>query len=501
MSTLTGKLTGDTVTRKVYGTFHLGSDEYAIEMTDLQEVVNAPETLQLMPLAPEYVRGLFSLRGRVLPVVDLGLLLEIARTESPQTLNRRMVVLRQGAVRLGVLFDAIGEVLRVAPRELVALEYAQAQQGGSRPPVSSVICRDNGSRMIQVLDLGALLQIKNLPIIEGTKDQQAEENVSHRLRDLYREKLIGFRVADFVMAMEMKCIAAIVNNKGKRPSPFRSNLCESIIMYCGRMVPVVELGKLLHLPCDGSSQRILVCRLGEEHVGFEVDDVTSIIPYARERVQPVPVLSDYRSSVFRGCFTDRDGCDFIVLNEEGILAGDEIAEISVGHAQTDQKQQAAEAQAVAAQMSLLTFRMGKLYGLQLLDVLEVLDAPKEFARAPDMPDAVLGVFNLRGSPISVLDCRALFDLEPSRDPSRANLLIFEHRARRIAMRVDAVESIISVSAEEGDTLPEIFFRSDQQVMQEVFAKGIHVPADGDKSVILVPKADQILDRLGKALAA
>ena len=490
------------VSRKVYGTFHLLGDEFAIELTDLQEVVNAPETLQRMPLAPNYLRGLFSLRGQVLPVIDLHILLQTESDEKGVRSNRRMVVLRRGAATLGILFDSIGEVLRVAPEELVLVERRSQLVESGHSPVKAVLCRDNGARMIQVLDFGVLLQVRNLPAIEGAKGrEESSHSLSNRMRDLYREKLIGFSVGDCAMALEMKCVAGIVESRDQKPSPLSSELCDSIIIFHNKMVPVIELRRLLRLPGDSVSQRILVCRIGADLVGFAVDEVTSIIPYSKERVQPIPVLHELRASVFHGCFTDREGKDFIVLNEEQLLSREEILEVSVGHGRINQEESAARVKEKISQMSLLTFRMGKLYGLKLLDVLEVLESPEEFAKAPDMPSAVLGIMSLRGAPISVLDPRVLFNLGPAPEERRANILVFQHEGQRIAMRVDAVESILSVAEDDGEKLPEVFFREDDANLRGVLEKGIQVPTEGSKKVILILQSQQIIQKLWSAMAA
>jgi purine-binding chemotaxis protein CheW len=489
--------------RRIYGTFYLSGDEFAIEMEDLQEVVNAPAKLQRMPLAPSYLLGLFNLRGRILPVIDLCILLHAEKVETTAESTPRMAVLRRGAACLGLLFDAVGEILRILPEDLAPIEQRNVSAEVPKMPVKAVICRDGGERVIQVLDLGALLSIRNLPLIEKlTGGEEANQHLTSRMKDLYREKLIGFTVGDCNIAIEMKCVIAIVENNEKKPSPCRSELCSSVITFHGRLVPVVPMAQLLRISTAHSPKHIMVCRLGNDHVGFEVDEISSIIPYATDKVIPIPVLDNYRSSIFHGCFTDRDGKDFIVLNEEGTLSKAEILEISVKHKKFNQQDETIEAaKAAAPQVSLLTFRIGKLYGLKLLDVLEVLVSPKELTRAPDTPPAVLGVLNLRGTPVSVVDPRRLFDLGSSSECAGSNILVFQHEDRKVAMCVDSVESILSVPAGSEAELPAIFFREDQPKLQETFERGIHVMSNGNKTVVLVLSADQIVKRLSDAMVA
>lgn len=489
--------------QEIYGTFLLDGNEYAVEMSDLQEVVNVPTALQTMPLSPRYLMGLYNLRGQVLPVIDLNILLGGKEAGSADVTGKRLTILKNGNARLGLLFDATGEVLRVPESEIAPLEQRNVSADVPRMPVKSIICRDNGKRLIQVLDLSAILCIRNLPMInQGSVGGDSNQHFTARMQDLYREKLIGFTVGECVLALEMKSIVAILESKTKVPSPRSSTLCDSLVEVHGRMVPVIRMRTLLNVTAsDDQCRHVLVCRIGSDYIGLEVDETTSIIPYAKEKVLPVPVLGDYRAEIFRGCFTDRDGRDFIVLNEERILSRDEIVAISIDHRRM--LKEAAEGKEEelnnAVRIPLLTFKLGKVYGIRLQDVLEVMDCPSELMRAPDTPSSVLGVLNLRGTPVSVVDPRVLFRIDPGEKSEGSYLLVFQHEGRKVAMRVDSIESIVHVSTTEEENLPSIFFREDSEQLKDMFQRGVHFSSKGETHSVLVLSADQVVGRLVEAL--
>jgi purine-binding chemotaxis protein CheW len=489
--------------REIYGTFHLSGDEFAIEMADLQEVVNAPAKMQKMPLAPAYLLGLFNLRGRILPVVDLRVLLQASQPEADQTIARSMVVLRRGPACLGLLFDRVGEILRVEQEEITPIEQRNVPDHAPQMPVQAVICRDAGQRIIQVLDLAALLTIRNLPsLTKQTGTQETNDRLTSRMRDLYREKLIGFTVGDCNLALELKCIAAIIDSVGQNPSPWKSEICETFVTFRDQMVPVVRMSSLLKIPNTEACHRILICHIGEHYVGFEVNQISNIIPYAREKVLPIPVLDDFRSAIFHGCFTDRDEQQFIVLNEVRILSDQELVELCHSHNLARQKEASATKNLTpSARVSVLTFRMGKLYALNLRDVLEVLVSPRDLARAPNMPKAVLGVLNLRGTPVSVIDPRQLFDLGDRGDSIAPKLLVFEHASRKVAMQVDSVESILSLSTGDEDDLPDIFFREERPRLDNTFERGVQIGSKGDREVVIILSANEIVEKLTSSLTA
>ena len=57
--------------------FRLDRDRYALPLDAVREVVNAPEHYSRVPHSKDSVKGVMTLRGRVVPVIDLGRLLTL----------------------------------------------------------------------------------------------------------------------------------------------------------------------------------------------------------------------------------------------------------------------------------------------------------------------------------------------------------------------------------------------------------------------------------------
>jgi purine-binding chemotaxis protein CheW len=88
---------------------HVGDTLFGIPITHILEIVGGTET-QTVPLAPDFVGGLFHYRGDVLTTVSLRSLLGMPRHENPQDI----LVLENDGGCFGLLVDAIGEVLTVS---------------------------------------------------------------------------------------------------------------------------------------------------------------------------------------------------------------------------------------------------------------------------------------------------------------------------------------------------------------------------------------------------
>ena len=92
-------------------TFRLGGEEYAVNVAQVQEIVRLT-TITAVPRSASYVEGVVNLRGRIVPVIDLACRFGLPRRERSKT--SRIVITEVGGRTVGMLVDAVSEVLRLA---------------------------------------------------------------------------------------------------------------------------------------------------------------------------------------------------------------------------------------------------------------------------------------------------------------------------------------------------------------------------------------------------
>jgi purine-binding chemotaxis protein CheW len=97
-----------------YLTFKLGREEYGLELVRVREIIALMDVTPV-PLAPEYVRGVMNLRGRVIPVIDLRRKFGMQPTEDH---DRKCIIVcdvRQNdqSIQMSILVDAVSEVLYI----------------------------------------------------------------------------------------------------------------------------------------------------------------------------------------------------------------------------------------------------------------------------------------------------------------------------------------------------------------------------------------------------
>jgi len=108
-------------------TFYLAREEYGVDVKQVQEIRRVAE-ITSVPRAPEFVRGVINLRGRILPVLDLRRRLALGEVVVGRA--SRIVVVRVKDRLLGLLVDGASQVLKVPISHIEAAPEEVVQKGG-----------------------------------------------------------------------------------------------------------------------------------------------------------------------------------------------------------------------------------------------------------------------------------------------------------------------------------------------------------------------------------
>ena len=95
--------------------FQLSGEEYAVMVADVREVLKIRE-LTRVPNAPDYILGITSLRGTMLPVIDLCARLGLKSVERNE--KARIIVVSTDDEDVGLIVDRVNSVIRVLPEAI-----------------------------------------------------------------------------------------------------------------------------------------------------------------------------------------------------------------------------------------------------------------------------------------------------------------------------------------------------------------------------------------------
>jgi len=277
--------------------FTVEGQEYAVAISEVQEIVKAPERIMQVPKAPSHILGIMRLRESLLPVVSLRLLLRLSPLLLDET--QRVVVLRMGPARaVGVAVDSVNEVLRVSPREVEPVPAILSKDAGVEE-ISSICRLEDGHRLVSVLDTARMFEggalkdaINQAASMEESVEREAEREGDYKLEE--DEQVVIFRLGAEEFGVSITAVQEIIRVPEELVRvPKAPVFVEGVVNLRGSVLPVIDQRRHLGLPGSERSdrQRIMVYTLGHTRVGFIVDSVSEVLKIPKNVIEPAPRLS------------------------------------------------------------------------------------------------------------------------------------------------------------------------------------------------------------------
>lgn len=140
----------------------------------------------------------------------------------------------------------------------------------------------------------------------------------------------------------------------------------------------------------------------------------------------------------------------------------------------------------------IEFGLGKeLYAVPLLSVREVISVP-ETTSIPNASSYFVGIMNLRGQVITVLDLRKKLNIKPDVDRKEEAVIIIHNQGLQVGLVVDAIIKVTEIlSLDEVSIVPELSTQANAKYIKGVLKK--------EEKLTVLLNIDEVLDT--KALQA
>jgi purine-binding chemotaxis protein CheW len=139
-------------------------------------------------------------------------------------------------------------------------------------------------------------------------------------------------------------------------------------------------------------------------------------------------------------------------------------------------------------MGCLSFCLGvEEYGIDILKVQEIRGY-EAATRMVNTPPFVLGVLNLRGVIVPIVDLRIRFGMAEVKYDSQTVTIVLNIDARVVGMVVDAVSDVVSLELEQIKPSPEL---AGARSSAQVIGIATTAEADGERMLILLD-IDQLM---------
>jgi len=121
-------------------------------------------------------------------------------------------------------------------------------------------------------------------------------------------------------------------------------------------------------------------------------------------------------------------------------------------------------------LQYVTFRLDdETYGINVMQIQEVLRY-SEIAPVPGSPDYVLGIINLRGNVVTVIDTRRRFGLNDADITDTSRIVVMESADQIMGILVDSVAEVVYLKSSEIETAPNVGSEESARFIQGVCNK-------------------------------
>jgi len=469
----------------IYGSFRLGNIELAINAHELQDVVNFPDEVTEVPLAPDFIIGVFSLRDAIVPVINMRTLLKHDSPRIEDNSSRDCVaVIRVDNSRLGLLFDSTSEVLRVAPSRISDFEYKH-ETTDHLDHIQGIISLQEGARLVQVLDPQSLINLPQVPLSSDTAPEDGP--VVHTPH--CRRRCITFRSGGNRFGFRIDAVSEIIPmEKLHEFHGLFSEQCLGQIELRGTRLPVLDFAMLLKeqgQKTNDDKTRIVIVKVADYPVGLRVENVEGIIEYFEDELQPLPRFGDNSRVILSGCIVEAAD-DISVIDHERLFKMPELTAPAQAVRESNnysQNESDRTEEKGGTFTTYLVVNLGFDFVLPVAEVSEIIDTPETVNPIAGAPDYIDGMFNLREKVITVVNMRSLYDVHASSKGMEPKLLIVERDDQLVGLRVDGVKDIVKIRSTMEYNIPQAMMQSWSKPCREDISKNL---ADHDRVLPLLP---------------
>jgi purine-binding chemotaxis protein CheW len=273
--------------------FAIGTQEFAFPLSAVDEVLRLPAEVARLPLADPAVVGSVALRGALLPLLSLRVLLALPGSEVAKP---RVLVVRIGSNRVGLVVDTMRAILRVSEHDIDPVPHVLTR--GKAETRIQAICRlDDGNRLVSVLAADQLLRDDITERLFQGGGEQTEMEATAVRSD---EQFLLFRIGDDEFGLpigaveEVALLPPTLTRLPKAPT-----FVQGVMNLRGRVVPVIDQVQRFGAgAAAGRKRRVIVVRIGDLSAGFVVDAVSDVLRVETSALRPAPELGNAETRFF-----------------------------------------------------------------------------------------------------------------------------------------------------------------------------------------------------------
>jgi len=249
-------------------------------------------------------------------------------------------------------------------------------------------------------------------------------------------KIIAFTIIDKEYALEIGGVNQVIRMKEITPIPQAPDFVEGVIIWHGKVVPLISLYKKFSLENKGLNKlnRIIITRVHAHHIGIIVDQVTDILKLEATNLKPPGALlreANYLLGI------GKIGKRLILLMDvEKLLSPQEESSIDKIIFESEEKQ--FEEKVAKDILRVLEFSLDKEnYCIEITEAKNVF-TPGIVTRVPNAASFIKGITNLHGAIIALIDIRPFLGLPSGELIQTSKVIVAQIKDGLVGILVDKI---------------------------------------------------------------
>ncbi|GGM18409.1 chemotaxis protein CheW [Pseudomonas asuensis] len=421
-----------------YGVVQVSGVHLGINISALIEAVEWPTDVLPHPTARGILVGIFTLRGKAVPLIDLrSFFAPNAVASGPTPL---VAIIKYNGGYLGIAIDAVCEIVKMADNQRCTLISGDTSTG----LFPMLLMIQDGQRMIYALDLAYLASLPE--VVFATDPMSASQSQAFKSSGLMRHYLV-FECDARHFCIDASVVTELVDKPLISPSDFGNERCFGSVQVRGKKVAALSLSHVLGFETKtlaAKDQLLLLTGPDGRVSGFGYDRMVAIRRQDPSSMLAVPTYGLREPDLLRGVMNLENGAQALLLAHESLLNRPEVqsyAKIFQHEVLASQSLHQA-AKAVNRQACLL-FHAPIHFAAPLNQITEILEIPAQHIGLPQPESHLLGQFSLRGEQIPLICLSSLIESSPQPPTLSSRVLIVRgnHSTFGFAVcKVDAIDS-------------------------------------------------------------
>jgi purine-binding chemotaxis protein CheW len=252
----------------------------------------------------------------LLPLLSLRALL--ALPQKHHGASARIVVVRIGAQRVGLVVDAMRGVTRVAESQIDAVPPVLAR-GGAEARIQAICRLERGDRLVSVLAPEHLVRDDITARLLETAS--TEDGMIKSMSGDAQEQFLIFRIGQSTFGLPIGKVIEVAALPPKLTRlPKAPAFVHGVMTLRDLVIPVIDQTMRFDgTPAQGARRRVIVVRIGELAAGFVVDAVSEVRNIPVAALGPAPNMGSEDTHVFDRVATLEDERIVLIVSPQALL--------------------------------------------------------------------------------------------------------------------------------------------------------------------------------------